>query len=68
MSNVIEVEWTEKIEIDGVPCHLAQLDDGWLIASSGKPRFCFAANERSDAISTAKRGLEFYRVTAPDRE
>lgn len=60
--DVIEVHWDKGVKLDGVQCYLAKDGDDWLIASVTKPKFCFAAPSRVDAIEKAKRGIIFWKL------
>jgi hypothetical protein len=63
-----EQDWSESTNIDGVPCHLAQVGSQWLIASSKSPRFCLAATSPASAIALAERAVQFFRKFEREQE
>jgi len=58
--SIIELDWRASTYVRNVGCHIAAVDDGFLIVSIESPRFCFHAETQETATLKAARAIEWF--------
>jgi hypothetical protein len=66
--SIIELDWRARTYVRNVGCHIAAVDDGFLIASIESPRFCFHAETQEAAIMKAARAIDLMRRALAQRD
>jgi hypothetical protein len=61
MTEAIELNWGPKTYVAGIGCRVAPVEDGFLIASVERPRFCFHAETEELAIAQVERAIAFWK-------